>query len=223
MVGSVILMITTKYNNLEEKQINIFHNLFSIFNEKLFNNELKKPIILIDYNVKKATGYASNKRLIDNETKQENSVLGLNPDFFDDRLELLQTLAHEMCHLWEYQQPGYNSNNNRHTKLWADKMESIGLMPSSTGKIGGKRTGSKVLDYIIDYSPFAMEAQSILDNNREIAYLLGKLIKAKESRINKTYKYVCPLCKCTLRGKSGLDIICGVCMETMDEVVKTNA
>lgn len=33
---------------------------------------------------------------------------------------------------------------------WADKMEGIGLMPSSTGKPGGSRTGEKMADYAIE-------------------------------------------------------------------------
>jgi len=35
------------------------------------------------------------------------------------------------------------------TLKWARKMEGIGLMPSSTGKPGGKKSGGKVGDYVI--------------------------------------------------------------------------
>lgn len=32
-------------------------------------------------------------------------------------------------------------------KEWADKMQSIGLIPSSSGEPGGKRTGDKMADF----------------------------------------------------------------------------
>jgi hypothetical protein len=50
---------------------------------------------------------------------------------------------------------GKPSRNGYHNKGWGLLMERVGLMPSSTGKPGGKRTGQKVSHYILADGPFA--------------------------------------------------------------------
>lgn len=53
--------------------------------------------------------------------------------------EALQALTYEMVHLYQHHfgDPGRGRYLN---KEWGNKMESIGLMPSSTGRPGGRRT-----------------------------------------------------------------------------------
>jgi len=76
--------------------------------------------------------------------------IALNPEYFFERREgeILQTLVHEMVYLWQehFGKPGRRGYDNPE---WARKMEGIGLMPSSTGKPGGKKSGGKVGDYVI--------------------------------------------------------------------------
>ena len=61
---------------------------------------------------------------------------------------MLQTMAHEMVHLWQFHF-GRPSVRSYHNKEWGGKMQSIGLMPSNTGKEGGKKTGQQMMDYPI--------------------------------------------------------------------------
>ncbi|GEM_PF-2883514 len=72
----------------------------------------------------------------------------MNPAYFGSHslIEILQTLGHEQCHLWQFEfgNPGCACYHNRE---WADKMLAIGLVPSDTGKPGGKQTGQKMSDY----------------------------------------------------------------------------
>jgi len=58
-------------------------------------------------------------------------------------------MAHEMCHLWQHHL-GKPSKRTYHNKEWGNKMKSIGLYPSNTGKEGGKEYGQQMMDYIID-------------------------------------------------------------------------
>ncbi len=53
---------------------------------------------------------------------------------------MLATLAHEMVHLWQHHfgKPG---RGRYHNKEWAEKMKSIGLQPTTTGKDDGAETG----------------------------------------------------------------------------------
>lgn len=61
---------------------------------------------------------------------------------------------HEMCHLWQahFGKPGRGCYHNDE---WAQKMEAVGLMPSSTGRPGGRRVGDRIADYMLPGGPFA--------------------------------------------------------------------
>lgn len=95
----------------------------------------------------------------------------MNPAYFAvcPPEEVMQTLVHEMVHLWQYHfgKPG---RRGYHNKEWANKMESIGLMPSSTGQPGGKRTGDKMADYIIEGSVFDNLCQNLLTGDFRISW-----------------------------------------------------
>lgn len=61
---------------------------------------------------------------------------------------IFSILVHEQVHLWQWQYEN-PSRSGYHNKEWANKMEVVGLMPSHTGKEGGKRTGQHMTHYII--------------------------------------------------------------------------
>ena len=118
------------------------------FNEELFDGML--PFCLLTFQREKHTmGYFSHDRF-SNRLGRKTDEIALNPSFFAvcPINEALQTLVHEMTHQWQahFGKPG---RGRYHNKNWADKMESIGLIPSSTGKSGGKRTGDSISDYIL--------------------------------------------------------------------------
>ncbi|EOM1209057.1 SprT-like domain-containing protein [Escherichia coli] len=73
--------------------------------------------------------------------------IALNPEYFPvyPLIEAMQTLAHEHCHMWQYHY-GNPLHKTYHNAQWTDKMESIGLMPSSTGRPGGAKVGQKIND-----------------------------------------------------------------------------
>ena len=57
-------------------------------------------------------------------------------------------MIHEQCHVWQYHF-GTPSRRSYHDREWASKMESLGLIPSSTGFPGGNKTGQKMDDYLL--------------------------------------------------------------------------
>src|SRR5690606_24429339 len=73
--------------------------------------------------------------------------------------DALSTLVHEMAHLWREEFGPANRKGKKgapgyHDRVWADKMEAVGLMPSDTDQPGGKRTGFRVGHYVIEGGPF---------------------------------------------------------------------
>lgn len=167
------------YRNLQEA--------FSFINENLFNNEL--PNCLITYQRKKNTfGYFVNNRFQDktNATYTTDEI-SLNPATFIDRStkEILSTLAHEMCHLWQAHN-GKPSRSGYHNAEWVNKMAEIGLIASNTGKEGGKQTGQQMTHYIQENGLFdetikPLVDKTILFEDRQLN-IKQKLVAKKEKR-----------------------------------------
>lgn len=130
---------------------------YDFFNDRLFSGQLP-PCLLTLQRDNNAMGYFSNNRWQRGKDKGTVHEIALNPAFFITHrpLELMQTLVHEMVHLWQHEF-GKPSHRSYHNREWADKMESIGLMPSSTGEPGGKRTGQHMSDYPIPNGAFYLQ------------------------------------------------------------------
>jgi len=66
-----------------------------------------------------------------------------------------------MVHLWQqhFDRP---SRRGYHNKRWASKMVEIGLVPSSTGKPGGRPTGYRVSHFIRENGPFDRACRAYL-------------------------------------------------------------
>lgn len=122
---------------------------FAVFNEHLFGGQL--PDCLLTLQREKATyGYFSAGRF-GNRSGRTVDEIALNPSYFAilPLLEILQTIVHEQCHLWQ-QHFGKPGRGRYHNSQWAAKMQEVGLMPSSTGKPGGATTGDHMADYPIE-------------------------------------------------------------------------
>lgn len=187
----------------------VYHQL----NYALFGGEL--PDLLITYQRKAgARGYYSPDRFEARGTSGSVPELALNPATFEARsdLEILSTLAHEMVHHWQYCY-GTPSRKGYHNREWADKMETIGLMPSTTGEPGGGRVGQHVTHYIISGGKFERAAASCLADNvySILGYQSVDGTSVSKKPVSKL-KYTCP-CGNNVWGRPGLALICGECGE----------
>ena len=204
-------MITAKhYTNLD--------NAFRYFNEKLFENKL--PDAIITMNRKKGTkGYFSFQKFSYRDRKESVSEISLNPDEFLERtdIEILSTLAHEMCHLWQYcfadpARKGY------HDKVFARKMYEIGLQTSSTGEPDGKPTGQRMTHYIIRGGKFEKVAQGfLLSNDKLLLESLKEEEKEKKERKKNRYKFVCPDCGMAAWAAGSAKLACGDCKTLLEK------
>lgn len=142
-----------------------FQAAFEHFNKELFGDSL--PDVLITLRARgHSHGYFSPDRFSSRAGRSGRSELALNPDVFVGQTDkqVCQTLAHELCHVWQHHF-GTPAKNRYHNKEWGSKMKAVGLMPSNTGAVGGRETGQQMLDYILPGGPFELsfhrlEAQS---------------------------------------------------------------
>lgn len=143
---------------------------YDFYNGELFGGAL--PACLITYQRQKRTfGYFSKERFGRRDGRKTDEI-ALNPEYFAvvPMVEVLQTLVHEMAHLWQ-EHFGKPSRACYHNLQWADKMEAIGLMPSETGQPGGKRTGQAMGDYVIAGGLFDQATKRLLASGFAISWL----------------------------------------------------
>jgi hypothetical protein len=143
---------------------------YDVFNEALFAKQLPACLITLQ-RVKRTYGYFEPGKFIRRSGHGKCDEIALNPAYFGicPPEEVLQTILHEMVHLWQHHfgEPG---RGRYHNAQWANKMESVGLMPSSTGKPGGKRTGDHVIDYPIPDGRFEALVAKLAQDGFEVPW-----------------------------------------------------
>lgn len=119
-------------------------------------------------------------------------------------------------------------------------MKAVGLMPSDTGKPGGKQTGERMADYAIEGGVFDQAFEKLVNSDFRITwydYFPSRHVTAQALQAalegavegvdpeNVTaptegpastskptrVKYTCAPCKINLWGKPSLKLICGEC------------
>jgi hypothetical protein len=154
------------------------------------------------------------------------------------------TLVHEMCHLWRHLYGGPNRKGGAsapgyHDAIWADRMEAVGLMPSSTGRPGGKRTGYRMAEYVIEGGPFDLISRELLiadetirwvgtspplftfsDPNSSQADPAGRADPAGTAesgrRARKRTRFVCPNCELKAWARPSAKLACVTCGLTLN-------
>lgn len=164
---------------------------YKLINDRLFGGELPPVLITLQRKEKRVAGYFSPRRFV-SPIGQLTDELALNPSHLGHHNTLfgLQTIGHEMCHIWQFHF-GNAPRKGYHNKEFAAKMESIGLMPSETGKPGGNKVGQKMDDYVIAGGPFEQLANDLIGSgfkfpwserdHDEITMDLDRLYEAKNA------------------------------------------
>jgi len=117
-----------------------------------------------------------------------------------------------------------------YTAEWAYKMITVGLMPSTTGKSGGKIVGKAMSDYPIENSVFLKALDKMPDRLKfpfisteaEARYIQISVqgagspsptqVAPASIKKNKV-KYTCPDCLTNVWGKAELNIVCADCSQ----------
>jgi hypothetical protein len=125
--------------------------------------------------------------------------------------------VHEQVHLWQrvFGNPGVRGYHNRE---WSMKMRTIGLMPSSTGAVGGAEVGQHMSHYVVRDGPFQKAFQKLVADgwrlNLETAIAAAGRGRGPPSKV----KFTCGSCGQNAWGKPDLKINCGVCGVAMPAV-----
>lgn len=139
------------------------------FNRALFANQLPTCLITLQRD-KTSVGFFSPDKF-GSLAGAVTDEIAMNPSYFAvvPLVETMQTLVHEMAHLWQHHfgDPG---RGRYHNAQWAQKMESIGLMPSSTGQPGGMRTGDRMADYAMVGGRFLKACEDLLTQDFALSW-----------------------------------------------------
>lgn len=197
---------------------------FDYFNTNLFyeafGNRLRRCLITYDRD-RTHYGYFAPARF---QHRREPHVMmdeiALNPDGFYGRSDrdILSTLVHEMVHLHQHQY-GKPGRGRYHNQEWAEQMETIGLMSSSTGQPGGQKTGECVSHYVLPGGLFNQVVQELFKTGLALNWQSGfaKGTGGQGGRRvsrNKT-TFHCPHCGQKAWAKLTAQLICGACQRHM--------
>jgi hypothetical protein len=207
-------------NKPTEDQFLSYQNIFDYFNEVLFEGRL--PGVLLNFSRKAKThGFFAPERWEDGKKSRSHEII-LNPETLErESVLVFSILVHEMVHLWQ-QEFGKPSRTAYHNQEWADKMESVGLMPSNTGQPGGKKTGQSMSHYILAGGPFENAFETMPEDLKRIPLTAiaagegeeegeGKTKKKGKNKSQYKAKFTCPDCGQNAWGKEDLSILCNNC------------
>ena len=140
------------------------------FNAELFGDGLT-PCLISLRSSSRVYGYHHHRRFIAPDGAEVDE-LGLHPGFFALRPveEVLSTLVHEMAHHWQNHH-GTPTRSTAHNREWAAKMDELGLVPSSSGLPGGKRTGRSVSHWIRPQGAFLVSCRRLLESGFRLPWL----------------------------------------------------
>lgn len=193
---------------------------YNHFNTKLFGGILVRPMLKWSRNRRHQGAFARDRWVSSLSDGNKIGEIQLNPQMVSQSplIWSLSVLVHEMVHQWQFQVGEQRPSKPYHNYEWADQMEVLGLMPSSTDAPGGERTGKHIGHYIIDGGQYQLAYEELVASGFELDWYDVPIEKPK--RAPQT-KYVCVNCEYTLRGPKDKQIKCGDCGDGLDMITTT--
>lgn len=192
-----------------EEQYAAYQSLFDYLNEQLFDNQLPACMLTFTANGKRSDGYFSGQSWV----KEGEAVheISLNSEYVKKHSlkETMVLLAHQMVHLWQ-KEKGRPAKQGYHNREWASRMKAIGLIPSRTGKEGGKETGRQMRQYVKAGGRFEA-AYEAMTEAREIPFQARNEKEGWGMGAGEREKYTCPECGVKIWSRGGLQALCGRC------------
>lgn len=207
------------------ENINVLSEVYSslekalnFFNERVFNNEFKQLVFVIQG--EKATAKGSygtqwaEKWQIENDTKLTEISLSAENLRLDKIERLFITLVHELVHERAHLKKIKDTSRNGrfHNKRFAELAEAVGLVCEKDNKIGF-RTESVTEDLTKIFN----ECFALINGDSLCKNLKRLQTATKPKSTTNLVKYVCPICGCIARAKINAHLVCGDCEEKMIE------
>jgi hypothetical protein len=205
--------------------------IWAYFNEHLFGGRLRPCIITLRCG-RGAFGYYAHQRFETRDGTFKVDEIALNAETFHaySLTDTLSTIAHEQSHALQFLY-GHPSPGGYHNKEWAGYMERIGLIPSDTGKEGGRKTGVHMSQYIQPDGLFARVCADLIAQGIGISFVDRWAATAKadsgtdyrqdrkqarrNSKVANRTLFRCPECGQGAWGKPSLKIDCRPCSRPM--------
>lgn len=203
-----------------------YQNMYDYYNDNLFSSQLPQVMLNFSREGRSIAGFVAPIKWMQGDNFIHE--LSITPNILErSRKLVIQTLVHEMCHIWQIEF-GSPSRSGYHNKEWANKMEELGLMPSNTGEPGGKKTGQKMMDYLIKGAKVDVYLNEMpeeywfpiteCDPKRRLMILTGNNeIQIETAKKKRKIKYTCPQCKSNVWGKPNMVLFCGCKMVQFNE------
>lgn len=185
-----------------------FMKAFNEFNKELYNNELPKVVITFEAGFKKgAFGWITTAK----NWKQGNAEryhINISSDYLDRPvLDLLETLLHEMCHLYALTNDIKDTSRSGiyHNKRFKQIAEAHGLNVKEADQIGWSVTS--VRPELAERFLYLASIASIRIGQKRPTVCGGSSTKTKQS----SRKYICPCCGLIVRATKDCRIKCIDC------------
>jgi predicted SprT family Zn-dependent metalloprotease len=207
-------MKTKAYQSPTEETYTELQSAYDFFNKTLFNQTLPPCLITLQLHGR-YYGYFSPKRFKHRNEETTTDEIAINPDYIHQVgiIEVLATLVHEMVHL-QQAHFGSPSRGRYHNKEWGKMMESVGLIPSDTGKPGGNKTGQSMSHYIEPDGLFDIHCRQLIEQGINL-YWGDRFGKNEAKPKNGRLKYTCSICRLNAWAKPDSSLICGKCLEIL--------
>jgi hypothetical protein len=184
---------------------------FSFFNERFFEATLPDVVITLQRRAHSKGHFGANVYAGRHGRDVPQCEINLNPDGFfgASDADAASTLLHEQCHLWRLLN-GPPQKRPYHDKLWAAMMKSVGLVPSSTGTVGGRETGARMSHYILTGGPFEQAFAELQATGWALDLESAPRRGPMKGPSSKT-KFTCPECGLNAWGKPDAEVLCKPC------------
>lgn len=190
--------------------------LYDYVNDKLFDNELEKPVITIQTDEKnKAYGWFTLKKVW-KETEEDEGAYEINisAQYLNRPVSAITaTLIHEMCHYYAKLNniQDCSRSGTYHNKLFRRIAEAHGLKVECVEKIGWSHTELT--------EDTAKLLQEFTKDNPETLIYRTPTMRGERVKTCSTRKYACPKCGQSVRATKRVNLICADCNEPMIEEV----
>lgn len=189
--------------------------VYDLANEQLFNGCLPDPFWKVE-NSRRAAGHFASRRFLNKRDVEGTATheIMLNLAYHKgDFTEFVDTLLHEMCHLWRTEVLG-DTQNGYHCKSWGRKMVEIGLQPIDviTGQEILSGSNGRVGDKIIPGGPADLFIKGLICEGFTLDWQENAPPDKARALKKKKVGYTCPNCGETkVWGKPGLLVACAPC------------
>lgn len=201
--------------------------MFKSLNESFYNGQLDMPIITV---TPTARAYAHYTPWNAWESKGEHKrEINISSAYLNRPLEYIcASLLHEMAHMYNdtvLEVPDTSRGGTYHSKVFKQAAESHGLICTRTEKYGHSDTSTVLSDELIEWVLLHDEFREIeLCRTTPGLIAIGVGSKAADGSApistttrNNSRRFVCPKCSMIARTTRAARLICGDCMEVMEE------